>query len=392
MSRRVYLDNNSTTSIDPRVAAAIEPYIHSRFGNPSNIHSFGRECAEGIETAREQVAAFLGCSPEEVYFTGSGTEADNWAVKGVAWANVGKGRHVICSAIEHNAVLASCRYLESIGYRVTFLGVDRTGLVDPDELRQAIRPDTVLVSIMFVNNEIGTIEPVAEIARICRAAGVVCHTDAVAAAGKIAVDVNQLGVDLLTISGHKLRAPKGVGALYVRRGTPLQPLIHGGHQERGMRAGTENTVGIVGLGFACELLSREWRANAEHERRLRDRLQQGIIERVPDVLVNGHPTQRAPNVLHVSVGYVEGEALLMNLDLEGVAVASGSACSSGSAESSATMTALGIPELFRNSPVRFSLGPENTDEEVDYVIEVFERVVRRLRDISPLWRNRSHQP
>lgn len=390
MSRVVYLDNNSTTSIDPRVAAAIEPYIHARFGNPSNIHSFGRECAEGVEAAREQVAGFLNCSPEEVFFTGSGTEADNWAVKGAAFARVEQGRHVVCSAIEHSAVLASCRYLESRGFRVTMLGVDRTGRVDPDELRRAIGPDTTLVSVMLVNNEIGTIEPVAEIARVCRAAGVTCHTDAVAAAGKVSVDVDGLGVDLLTISGHKLRAPKGVGALYVRRGTPLEPLIHGGHQERGMRAGTENTIGVVGLGCACQLLSREWPDNAEHERRLRDQLQQGILERVPEVLVNGHPTERAPNVLHVSVGYVEGEALLMNLDLEGVAVASGSACSSAGGEGSATVAALGIPELFRSSPVRFSFGPENTDDEVAYVIGVFERVVRRLRDISPIWKNRGH--
>jgi cysteine desulfurase len=245
---------------------------------------------------------------------------------------------------------------------------------------------------MLVNNEIGTVEPVPEVARICREAGVTCHTDAVAGAGKVVVEVESLGVDLLTISGHKLRAPKGVGALYVRRGTPIVPLIHGGHQERGMRAGTENTIGIVGLGRACELLREEWPSNAEHERRLRDRLQQGILDRVPEVLVSGHPTERAPNVLHVSVGYVEGEALLMSLDLEGVAVASGSACSSAGGETSATVAALGIPDLFRNSPVRFSFGPENTDGEVDYVIEVFERVVRRLRDISPVWKNRSHRP
>ena len=386
---RVYLDNNSTTPIDPRVAAAMEPYLHELFGNPSNIHSFGRECSEGVAAAREQVAAFLGASPDEVFFTGGGSEADNWAVKGIALARADKGKHVVCSSVEHSAVLESCRYLESLGFHATFLPVDRYGLVDPEAVKRALTGETVLVSVMLANNEIGTIEPVAEITRICREAGVTSHTDAVAAAGKIRVDVNELGVDLLTISGHKLQGPKGVGALYIRKGTKIHPLVHGGHQEQGLRGGTENIIGIAGLGKACEILAAEWQQNAEHERRLRDRLEQAIVARVPEIIVEGHPTRRVPNVCHLSVGYVEGEALLMNLDMEGVAVASGSACSTGSAEPSPTMKAIGVPPLFSNSPVRMSLGPGNTESEIDYTIEAFERVVARLRSISPIWKRRA---
>ena len=385
---RVYLDNNSTTPVDPRVAAAMEPYVKEVFGNPSNIHSFGRECAETVAAAREQVAAFLGASHEEIFFTGGGSEADNWAIKGTACARADQGKHVICSAIEHSAVLESCRYLESLGFRTTYLPVDRYGLVDPEAVKRALAPETVLVSVMLANNEIGTIEPVAEIARICLEAGVTCHTDAVAAAGKIRVDVKELGVDLLTISAHKLQGPKGVGALYIREGTKIHPLVHGGHQEKGLRGGTENVVGIAGLGKACEILAAEWERNAEHERRLRDRLEQGIVARVSELILDGHPTRRVPNVCHVCVGYVEGEALLMNLDLEGVAVASGSACSTGGSGPSPTITALGIPPLFANAPVRMSLGPGNTDEEIDYTIEVFEKVVARLRSISPIWKRR----
>ena len=385
---RIYLDNNSTTPIDPRVAVAMEPYLHGVFGNPSNIHSFGRECAETMAAAREQVAAFLHANPDEIYFTGGGSEADNWAVKGTAYARADRGKHVVCSSIEHSAVLESCRYLEYLGFRATYLPVDRYGLVDPEAVKRALTPETVLVSVMLANNEIGTVEPVAEIARICREAGVTSHTDAVAAAGKIRVDVNELGVDLLTISGHKLQGPKGVGALYIRAGVEIHPLVHGGHQEKGLRGGTENVIGIAGLGKACEILAAEWQRNAEHERRLRDKLEQAIVARVPELTMDGHPTQRVPNVCHVCVGYVEGEALLMNLDMEGVAVASGSACSTGSSEPSPTIKAIGIPPLFANSPVRLSLGPGNTASEIDYAIEAFERVVARLRSISPIGKRR----
>lgn len=386
--RRVYLDNNSTTPTDPRVAAAMAPYLGEVFGNPSNLHGFGRECAEGLAAARESVARFIGAEPDEVCFTGSGSEADNWAVKGIVATRPGFRAHIVASPIEHSAVLASIRYVESLGASVSWLSVDRHGRVDPDEVRRLLRPDTALVTVMLANNEIGTIEPVRDIARICRAAGVCCHTDAVAAAGKLKVDVNDLGVDLLTISAHKLQGPKGVGALYVRTGTKIEPLLHGGHQERGLRAGTENIIGIAGMAKACELLTVEWERNAGHERRLRDRLEAGIRTRVPEVVFNGHPTERVPNVCHCNVGYIEGEALLVSLDLEGVAVASGSACSAGAEGASPTVQAIGVPPLFVNSPVRFSFGPGNTDDEVDYTLDVFERVVSRLRSISPLWDRR----
>ncbi len=386
--RKVYLDNNSTTAIDPRVAEVIKPYLSHVFGNPSNMHSFGRECAKGLVNAREQVAQFLNTEPQEIYFTGSGTESDNWAVKGIAFARRESGNHIICSPIEHNAVIGSCRYLETLGYRVSYLPVDEYGIVSPEDVQQAITKETVLVTVMLANNEIGTVEPVKEIAAICREAGVTCHTDAVAAAGKIEVDVRELGVDLLTISGHKLHAPKGVGVLYVREGIKIAPLVHGGHHERGRRAGTENVSGIAGLGRACELLSKEWQESALRMGRLRDRLEQGILKRVPEVRLNGHPERRVPNVTHLSVGYIEGEALLLDLDLEGIAVASGSACSSGESELSPTLKAISVPPLFRNSPVRFSLGKETTEQDIDYTLEVFVKVVERLRDISPLWKKR----
>jgi len=386
--QRVYLDNNSTTALDPRVAEAMRPYLVEVYGNPSNLHSFGRECAEGLGKAREQVAAFLEADTEEVFFTGSGTESDNWAVKGAAMANRDRGRHVVCSPIEHGAVMESARFLEREGFHVTWLKVDGHGLVDPEDVRRALTDGTTIVTVMLANNEIGTVQPMREIAEVCHERGVLVHTDAVAAAGKTDVRPSELGVDLLTISGHKLHAPKGIGVLYVKKGTRIDPLIHGGHQESGIRAGTENVLGIVGMGRACELLKGEWRADAEKMRALRDRLEQGILERIPEVRVNGHPEKRAGNVCHVSVGYVEGEALLLNLDLEGVAVASGSACASEESGPSPTLDAIGVPPLFRNSPVRFSLGRDNTGEEIDFVLDRFEEVVTRLRDISPIWKKR----
>jgi len=366
------------------VRAALEPYLKEVFGNPSNIHSFGRECAEGLAAAREQVAAFLGAQPEEIFFTSGGTEANNWALKGVAQARQRRGRHIVASPIEHSSILASCHYLANQGWRVTYLPVDEYGLVDPEAVRKAITAETVLVTVMLANNEIGTIEPVREIAQVCHEAGVYCHTDAVSAAAKIPVNVQELGVDLLTISGHKLHAPKGVGVLYIRNGTEIQPLIHGGHHERGMRAGTENVLGIVGIGKSCALLAQEWPQHAERMRRLRDRFERLVLERIPETRLNGHPTQRVPNTCHLGIGYVEGEALLMNLDLEGVAVASGSACASGEAEPSPTVKAIRVPPLFANSVVRFSFGPDNSEADVDFAFAALERVVKRLRAISPL--------
>ncbi|MEO0079823.1 MAG: IscS subfamily cysteine desulfurase [candidate division WOR-3 bacterium] len=386
--KRVYLDNNSTTPLDPRVAIALEPFLKDVFGNPSNLHFFGRMCAESLAEAREQVAAFLGAAPEEVYFTSGGTEANNWALKGVAFAHEARGRHIVTSPIEHSSVLSTCQYLAENGWRITYLPVDRFGLIDPEDVRRAITKETVLVSVMLANNENGTIEPVKEIAAICQKTGVLFHTDAVAAVGKIPVQVKELGVDLLTISGHKLHAPKGTGVLYIRNGIEILPLIHGGHQERGLRAGTENVLGIIGLGTSCKVLAQEWPTQAATMKRLRDRFEQLVLSRIPEVRLNGHPTKRVPNVAHFSIGYVEGEALVMNLDLEGVAVASGSACASGEAEPSPTLRALRLEPIFANSPVRFSFGKDNTDEDVDFAFAALERVVQRLRAISPLWQGR----
>ncbi|NPV14236.1 cysteine desulfurase [candidate division WOR-3 bacterium] len=385
MKRRIYLDNNSTTPIDPRVRQAIEPFLNEIFGNPSNLHSFGREAAEGIARAREQVADFLNAKPEEIFFTSGGTEANNWAIKGVAVAlMLERGRHIITSPIEHASILGSAQYLSEQGWQVTFLPVDSYGIVDPAAVQKAITKETALVSVMLANNEIGTIEPIKEIAAICKNAGVLLHTDAVSAAGKMKIDVRELGVDLLTISGHKIHAPKGVGVLFIREGVKIHPLIHGGHHEKGRRAGTENIIGIVGMGMACNILKNEWQSHAAKMLRLRQRLEEQILSRVPDVRLNGHPEKRLVNTSHFSVAYVEGEALLMNLDLEGIAVASGSACSSGEPEPSPTVKAINIPPLFRNSVVRFSLGDETTEADIDYTVEVFERVVKRLREISPL--------
>jgi cysteine desulfurase len=389
--KRIYLDYNSTTPVDPSVLTAITPYLTGKFGNPSNLHAFGRDAREGIEDARTRVAGLINARPEDVFFTGSGTESDNWALKGIAAARRDQGRHIVISPIEHSAVLGTADWLGRQGWEITRLPVDNTGLVDPEEVRRALRPDTVLVSVMLANNEVGTIQPVSAIAAICRSAGVVCHTDAVAAAGKIGIDVQTLGVDLLTISAHKLHGPKGAGCLWVRPGTVLHPLIHGGHQERGLYAGTENITGIVGLGAACTMVARTWRDDIARVTELRDLLQDGILSRVPEIRVNGHPRHRLGNTLHIGVGYVEGEALLVSLDLEGIAVASGSACSAGEGEPSATLQALRIPPQYVNSPIRFSLGRENTRDEIEHTVDVFAQVVRRLRDISPIWKDRGRR-
>jgi cysteine desulfurase len=386
--KRVYLDYNSTTPVDPEVMKAMLPYLSQYFGNPSNIHSYGRDTREAIAQARDKVAAFLNADPEEVFFTSCGSEADNWALKGVAAALSDKGRHIITSPIEHSAIAGTARYLASHGCEVSELTVDATGLVNPADVAKLIRKDTILVTVMLANNEIGTIEPVQEIARICRERGVYCHTDAVAAATKTDLDVKALGVDLLTISGHKIHGPKGVGALYIRKGTEIHPLLHGGHQERGMRAGTENLAGIVGIGKACEIAQGRWRAEAAQIQELRDYLHKLITDRIEETHFNGHPTLRLCNTLNIGVGYVEGESLLVSLDLDGIAVASGSACSAGEAGASATLTAIGVPPQFLNSPLRFSLGRENTRQEIDYTVDVLEKVVKRLRDISPIWKDR----
>ena len=382
--RKVYLDHSATTPVRPEVAELVLRYMTDTFGNPSSVHGFGREARKGVEEARERVASLINADPREIVFTSGGTEADNLAIKGVALANRKKGRHIITSAIEHHAVLHTCEFLEKEGYEVTVLGVDSEGLVSPEDLRAAIRDDTVLVSIMMANNEVGAIQPIKELAAIARERGVYFHTDAVQAVGQVKVDVEELGVDLLSLSGHKIYGPKGVGALYVRRGTKIKPIAHGGGHERRMRAGTENVPGIVGLGLAAKLAQEELEDRRRHLLKLRDKLIEGILDRVEDVRLNGPREERLPNNVNISFAYVEGESILLNLDLQGIAASSGSACTSGSLEPSHVLLAMGIPHELAHGSVRMSLGTGNSEEDIDYVLEVLPSIIERLRSMSPL--------
>jgi len=386
--RRVYMDHNATTPVHPEVLEAMMPFFQENFGNASSIHWAGREVKKYMDEARENVAALLNATPNEIIFTGGGTESDNMAIKGVAFAAREKGRHIITTQVEHHAVLHTCQFLEKMGYEITYLPVDSDGRIDLSELRRSIKDQTILITIMFANNETGTIFPVQKIGEIAREKGIIFHTDAIQAAGKVPIDLKQLPVDILSLSGHKLYAPKGIGAQYIRSGTPLTSLIHGGSQERHRRAGTENVPYIVGLGKACEIARRDFRKRHDHLLALRDQLRQGIIHRIPHVKLNGHPTECLPNTLNMSFLYIEGESLLLNLDLEGIAVSSGSACTSGSLEPSHVLLAMGIPPEIAQSAIRFSLGWSNTLEDVDYTVEVLPRIVQRLRDMSPLYQKR----
>jgi len=384
--RKVYLDHGATTPVDPEVAHVIYRYMVDEFGNPSSVHQFGRAARKAVEKAREQVADLIGAAdPSEIVFTSGGTEADNLAIKGVARAYRKKGNHIITSAVEHHAVLHTCEYLEEKeGFKVTYLPVDGSGMVDPEDVAQAITDQTVLVTIMFANNEVGTIQPIAEIARIAKEKGVLVHTDAVQAVGQVPVDVERLGVDLLSLSGHKIYGPKGVGALYVRKGTRLEPTMHGGAHEKHRRAGTEGVPGIVGLGTAAQLRKDHLDEYTEHLIVLRDRLIDGILDGIPDVKLNGHPTKRLPNNVNVSIAYAEGESMLLNMDLEGIAASSGSACTSGSLEPSHVLVAMGLSHELAHGSLRMTLGKDNTEEDIDYVLEVLPRIVERLRKMSPI--------
>lgn len=377
MRQRVYLDHNATTPLLQEALEEMLPYYREDFGNPSSSHIFGQRAREGIEKARWRVARAISCTPEEVIFTSSGTEANNLAIKGIAFANKEKGNHIITSKIEHHALLSPCKWLEGEGFCVTYLDVDRFGMVDPNELLSAITKETILVTIMHANNEVGTIQPIRELSKIARERGVYFHTDAVSSFGKIEVDVDKLGVDLLSISSHKIYGPKGVGALYVRKGTRISPLIHGGGHERGRRAGTEDVAGIVGFGKAAELAIEE----KIHIRELRDRLYNGIIDRIDGVTLNGHPTHSLPNTINLLFRGVDGETLMAALDLKGIATSVGSACSQGPSH---VLLAMGLKDEEVGSSIRFSLGRGNRREEIDYVLEVLPRVVNHLRSISPL--------
>jgi cysteine desulfurase len=384
--RRVYLDHNATTAVHPEVLAAMMPFFGDQFGNPSSLHWAGREVKAYLDQARERAADLLHASPEEVIFTGGGTESDNMALKGVTYALQGKGKHIITTQVEHHAILHTCRFLEKNGFEVTYLPVNGEGLIDLEGLRAAMRQDTILLTIMFANNETGTIFPMEEIGAMARERGILFHSDAVQAVGKLPIDLKRLPVDILSFSGHKLYAPKGIGGQYIRKGTKLPALIHGGAQELNYRAGTENIPAIVGLGKACEIAKRDFQSRVNHLQGLRDRLQQGLQKSIPEIKLNGHPTLRLPNTLNLSFLYIEGESLLLNMDLEGIAVSSGSACTSGSSEASHVLLAMGVPPEVAQSAIRFSFGWKNTEEEVDYVLEVLPKIVQRLRDISPLYR------
>ncbi len=386
LAEKVYLDHNATSPLDPEVLETMLPYYQDKYGNASSIHSFGREARAAVEEAREKVARLIGVGEEEIVFTSGGSEADNFALKGVAYAHEKRGKHIITSSIEHQAVLNTCQYLEKKGFRVTYLPVDKYGLVEADDLRRAFTKETILVSIILANNEIGTIQPIEELTKIARERGVHFHTDAVQAVGKIPVSVEGLGVDILSLSGHKFYGPKGVGALYIRKGVKIDSLIHGGHHERQRRAGTENVPGIVGLGKAAELAAQEmesWKAHLIH---LRDKLEKGIRERIPHVWLNGHPEKRLPNTLDMSFEFIEGESLIISLDLVGVAVSTGSACTSGSLKPSHVLMAMGVaPEIAQGS-IRFSLGKGTRTEDITHVLEVLPDIVDRLRNMSPLYK------
>jgi cysteine desulfurase len=384
--KRIYLDYAATTPMHPEVLKAMQPYFIDAFGNPSSIYSYGQEAKTAIEAARTEVAELIGARDEEIVFTGSGTEADNFAIKGVAYANSSRGNHIITSAIEHHAVLETCMFLEKDGFEVTCLPVDKHGLVNPDDIRKAITSKTILISIMQANNEIGTIEPIAKIGGIAGEAGVYFHTDAVQAVGHIPANVNDLKVDLLAASAHKLYGPKGVGALYIRKGTRITPFIHGGEQEKGRRASTENVPGIVGFGKAIELARLEINEEVERLTALRNRLIDGLMTNIEDIRLNGHPEMRLPNNLNISVAYVEGESMVLNLDLEGICASTGSACSSSSLEPSHVLIATGLPHELAHGSLRFSLGKWTTEDNIERVLEVLPGIVAKLRAMSPLYK------
>jgi cysteine desulfurase len=384
MKKRIYLYYAATTPVRPEVIEAMLPYYTEFWGNPSSIYACGQEARTGLEAAREKIAALIGAREEEIVFTSGGTESDNNAIEGVCYANENKGNHIITSSIEHHAILETVRFMQKRGYSATFLPVDRNGLVDPDAVKKAITPKTVIISIMHANNEVGTIEPIDEISKIAREAGVYFHTDAVQTVGHIPVKVNDLGVDLLSLSAHKFYGPKGIGVLYIRKGTKLTPMIHGGEQERGRRASTENVAGAVGLGTAAELAGKELESEFTRVTALRDKLIKGVLSGVPMSYLNGHPAKRLPNNTNFSFEYIEGESVLLSLDYEGICVSTGSACTSSSAEPSHVLLNCGLPPLQAHGSIRMSLGKWTEESDIDTVIEVLPPIVEKFRAMSPL--------
>jgi cysteine desulfurase len=384
MTRQVYMDNSATTPVDPSIVEAMLPYFSEKFGNPSSLYTTGRQARRAVEESRQKVADLIGAKKEEIIFTGSGTESDNLAIKGIAYRNRKKGDHIITSSIEHHAVLHTCKYLETQGFKVAYLPVDKEGLVNPKDVEKAITPGTILITIMHANNEIGTIQPIEEIGKIAKERNIPLHTDAVQTAGKIPVNVDTLGVSLLSMSAHKIYGPKGVGALYLRKGTLVEPQLHGGGHERNLRSSTENVPGIVGFGRACEL-AKERLPEEAGLADLRDRLIKGILE-IKDSYLNGHPVKRLPNNANFRFSFIEGESMILNLDMKGVSASTGSACSSTSLEPSHVLVAIGLKPEEAHGSLRLTLGRGNTQEDVDYVVSVLPEIVNKLRMISPLAR------
>ena len=384
--KRIYMDYAATTPVHPDVAGVMGPYYTDNFGNPSSIHSFGRDARKAMDSARDNIAAFIGARSDEIIFTSGGTEADNFALEGAAYANEKKGNHIISTPIEHHAVINCLGFLKKRGFKVTYVPVDSAGLVDPSDIKKAITDRTILVSVMHANNEIGTIEPIAEIGAVCREKDVCFHTDAVQTFGHLPVDVKKLNVDLLSASAHKLYGPKGAGLLYVKKGTKIIPYLHGGEQERGLRASTENVPGIVGFSKAVDIAKSEMGDQEKKLIVLRDKLIKGILSEIEDTRLNGHPTRRLPNNVNVSIEYIEGESMILRLDLEGIAGSTGSACSSGSLEPSHVLLSIGLPAEVAHSSLRLTLGRWTTEEEVDKVLRILPRIVKDLRAMSPMKR------
>ena len=385
MKTRIYLDNAATTRTAQEVVDAMLPYFTESYGNPSSIYELGQRSKEAITNAREEIARVIGAKTEEIYFTGGGSEADNWAIKAAYEAYKNKGNHIITTKIEHHAVLHTCQYLEKQGARVTYLDVDENGLVDLDQLQKAITPETILITIMFANNEIGTIEPVKEIGMTAREHGILFHTDAVQAFGQVPIDVDEMNIDMLSSSAHKINGPKGIGCLYIRKGVKIRSFVHGGAQERKRRAGTENVPGIVGYGVAAQMAAETMEERTKKERELRDYFIRRVLEEVPYVRLNGDPVKRLPNNANFSFQFIEGESLLIMLDMKGIAGSSGSACTSGSLDPSHVLLAIGLPHEIAHGSLRLTLGADTTKEDLDYTLEQIKEIVAKLRNLSPLY-------
>ena len=383
--KNIYLDNSATTKTDEEVVKAMLPYLSENYGNPSSIYSIGQTARKAVEESRETVASILNCSPNEIYFTSGGSESDNTIIKGIAYSYKNKGNHIITSKIEHPAVLETCKQLEKEGFEVSYINVDSNGIVDLKELEEAIKPSTILISVIFANNEIGTIEPIKEIGEIAKSHGIIFHTDAVQAVGSINIDVQDMNIDSLSLSAHKFYGPKGIGALYVRKGVKFTKYINGGHQEKNKRAGTENVAGIVGLAKALEISHRDMKKHNKQIKELRDYYVQEVKQKIPYIKINGDLEKRLPGNSNISFRFIEGESLLLNLDLKGICASSGSACTSGSLDPSHVLLAIGLPHEIAHGSLRISIGKYNTKEEIEYTVSCLTEIVQRLRDMSPLW-------